>query len=113
MLLCKVCFSDLMSEMKHSLVRTPELLPVLKEAGVVDSGGAGLLHIIEGFNGVLNGEEISGDDRIFNHSVSPAGASVNNSVSFESFGADSEMTYGYCTELLLRLQNSKNRRSKL
>lgn len=100
-------FSDLMSEMKHSLVRTPELLPVLKEAGVVDSGGAGLLHIIEGFNGVLNGEEISDNDQIFHYSVSSEGSSVNNSVSFESFGADSEMTYGYCTELLLRLQNSK------
>ena len=46
---------NLIKEAKASLKRTPELLPVLKEVGVVDSGGAGLLYILEGFQqGLLN-----------------------------------------------------------
>ena len=52
-------FADLVNEMNASLARTPEILPVLSEAGVVDSGGAGLLYIIDGLNRVLNGEEIN------------------------------------------------------
>ena len=91
-------FADLAKEMHDSLDRTPELLSTLKEAGVVDSGGAGLFYIIDGFNRVLNGEEIEGGD-----------APVDKAPSFlnTSFNADSEMTYGYCTEALLQLQNKK------
>ena len=92
-------FADLVKEMHASLDRTPEILKVLKEAGVVDSGGAGLLYIIDGFNKVLNGEEISQDG----YALTPAKPSVMTS----SFGPDSEMTYGYCTEFLLQLQHSK------
>ena len=84
--------------MHASLDRTPEILPVLKEAGVVDSGGAGLLYIMEGFNRVLNGEEVS--------EVNVGGAKPSTATSF-TFDADSVMTYGYCTELLLQLQNAK------
>jgi len=91
-------FADLVKEMHASLDRTPEILPVLKEAGVVDSGGAGLLYIMEGFNRVLNGEEVS--------EVNVGGAKPSTATSF-TFDADSVMTYGYCTELLLQLQNAK------
>ena len=41
-------FVEFIAELRESLQRTPEILPALKEAGVVDSGGAGLLYIIEG-----------------------------------------------------------------
>lgn len=92
-------FADLVKEMHASLDRTPEILSVLKEAGVVDSGGAGLFYIIDGFNRVLNGEEISQES----YTVAPAKATVATS----SFGPDSEMTYGYCTEFLLQLQHKK------
>lgn len=92
-------FSDLLGEMKKSLSRTPELLPILKEAKVVDSGGAGLLYIIEGFCKALNGEEIFAPEK----PVSPSALSVD----FSSFNENSEMEYGYCTEFLLQLQNSK------
>ena len=51
-------FDDLVNEMHASLERTPEILSVLREAGVVDSGGAGLFYIMDGFNRVLGGEEI-------------------------------------------------------
>lgn len=92
-------FADLVKEMHASVGRTPENLSVLKEAGVVDSGGAGLFFIIDGFNKVLNGEEISQE------SYSPAPAKT--SVTTTTFGPDSEMTYGYCTEFLLQLQHKK------
>lgn len=92
-------FSDLIKEMYASLQRTPDLLDALKEAGVIDSGGAGLFYIMQGFYKILIGEEI--DD-----SVLPT-PQKTSTVDFSSFGPDSEMTYGYCTELLLQLQNKK------
>ena len=95
----RTLFSDIVKEMYASLQRTPEILTVLKEAGVVDSGGAGLFYIMDGFYRVLNGEEIS--------SSVPAKQEGKPSVDLSAFGPDSEMTYGYCTELLLQLQNSK------
>ena len=90
-------FCDYINAMKKSLESTPELLHVLKEAGVVDSGGAGLLCIFEGMNDILLGkvteEDLSFDD--------------NKSLDFSKFDENSVMIYGYCTELLLQLQTSK------
>ena len=79
--------------------RTPEILTVLRDAGVVDSGAAGLFYIMDGINRVLNGEEVEGADIELRSS-----APVKDTA---AFGPDSVMTYGYCTELLLQLQNSK------
>ncbi len=98
----RTLFADLMQEMYTSLQRTPEILAVLKQAGVVDSGGAGLFYIMDGFNRVLNGEEIRSDDGATASAVKAAPA-----IDLDAFGPDSEMVYGYCTELLLRLQSSK------
>lgn len=47
-----------LAEAKAALKRTPELLPILKEVGVVDSGGQGLVYIYEGFLAALKGETI-------------------------------------------------------
>ncbi len=91
-------FADLVKEMYASLQRTPEILSVLKEAGVVDSGGAGLFYIMDGFYRVLNGEEVT-----ITESVKPKAPQID----LTAFGPDSVMTYGYCTELLLQLQSSK------
>ena len=93
-------FADLVGEMHDSVDRTPEILSVLKEAGVVDSGGAGLFYIMDGFNRVLNGEEVAQDNV---PAPTPAKAMPN----LAAFGPDSVMTYGYCTELLVQLQHSK------
>ncbi len=94
-------FSNFVREMQASVERTPELLPALKEAGVVDSGGAGLFYIMDGFNRVLNGEEVNSDIHAENEApVCPPSIP-------SGFGPDSVMTYGYCTELLVQLQNSK------
>ena len=94
-------FADLVNEMNASLARTPEILPILSEAGVVDSGGAGLLYIIDGLNRVLNGEDIETNEET--KLPKPKPASMEN----KAFGPDSDMDYGYCTELLVQLMNSK------
>ena len=98
----RTLFSDLVKEMYDAVDRTPEALAVLKEAGVVDSGGAGLFFIMDGLNRVLNGEEIAESPTI-TEDTQPK----NEQAKADSFGPDSEMTYGYCTELLVQLQNKK------
>ena len=95
-------FADLVNEMNASLQRTPEILPILGEAGVVDSGGAGLLYIIDGLNRVLNGEDIEDTDTLLLPS-----AKHTPKTDSASFGPDSEMEFGYCTELLVQLMNKK------
>ena len=85
----------------ETLKNTVEMLPQLKEAGVVDSGGAGYVLIIEGMNKALSGEEIA---------ISLDDFSTENSteaVNFDLFTRDSQMKYGYCTEFILRLQTIK------
>ena len=90
-------FDCMVEEMQRSLARTPELLPVLKEAGVVDSGGAGLLYIIEGMRRVLAGERVE----------KAAAHAQTNKADLNAFDENSELTFGYCTEFLLRLQRVK------
>ena len=91
-------FAHFIKAMHTSLQNTPELLPILKESGVIDSGGAGLVYVIEGMNKILNGEQVM--ESILQV---PAVQTVDTS----GFTADSVMEFGYCTELLLQLQNSK------
>ena len=91
-------FTDFRTELGLSLERTPDLLDVLKEAGVVDSGGAGLGYIIDGMLNALNGVEAEGD--------LGTGAQTR-SVDLSAFTEDSVLEFGYCTEFLLRLQKSK------
>lgn len=102
-------FMDLwIAAMDLSLQHTPELLDVLKKAGVVDSGGAGLLCIGEGMRDALYGRSpiVVGDD-------TPAGAASvmpgqdRASIDISAFTEDSVLEFGYCTEFLLRLQRSK------
>lgn len=91
-------FSAFIKEMHISLQNTPELLPILKESGVIDSGGAGLVYVIEGMNKILHGEKVAATDRA---------TAVAQTVDLSAFNADSVMEFGYCTEVLLQLQNSK------
>ncbi len=96
-------FDDLLTEMKCSLDRTPELLPVLSEAGVVDSGGAGLLYIFEGMRNALLGLPAE----LPEEAAAPEKEADSAQPDFSLFGPDSILTFGYCTEFLLRLQNAK------
>lgn len=91
-------FDVLLIECTASLQRTPELLDVLRDAGVVDSGGAGFIYIAEGMKAALSGVafDVAGD----------VSASPHN-VDLSAFDEDSELTFGYCTEFLLRLQRAK------
>ncbi len=94
-------FDDLVSELKRSLERTPDMLGVLKEAGVVDSGGAGLVYIAEGMKDALTGVVGAAGTH---HAV---GDKAAKPIDVSAFTEDSVLEYGYCTEFLLRLQNSK------
>ncbi len=83
---------------KKSLENTPEILPVLKDSGVVDSGGAGLVYLFEGMKKYLDGESLEAFED--NSSVP--------SVDYEAFNMESKFEYGYCTELLVQLLNSRD-----
>lgn len=90
--------SKLVIEMKKSLENTPNLLAVLKEAGVIDSGGAGLVYIVEGFLKALKGETVESANVV---------TTKQAVLDFSKFNEDTVMQFGYCTELLLQLQNAK------
>lgn len=91
-------FDILLPAMSESLEHTPEQLDVLKEAGVVDSGGAGLVYIVQGMREGLDSQSFE--------SISSAPA-TSSPVDLDAFTEDSVLEYGYCTEFLLRLQRSK------
>lgn len=91
-------FDAFSEEAERSLERTPELLPVLKRAGVVDSGAAGLVRIAEGMRRVAHGEVTE----MLSESTAPLGEP-----DLDAFREDSVLEFGYCTELLLRLQTAK------
>lgn len=84
------------NEMQISLNRTPELLPVLKEVGVVDSGGQGLLYIFEGFLKALKGETI-----VLEAQTEATGESAQTVLSSD------EVEFGYCTEFIIRLDEER------
>lgn len=87
----------LLKEARESLKRTPNLLPVLKEAGVVDSGGAGLCKIIEGFDLALHNQIVEKNmpDVVSDSVVEPIIGNVQASLKHKEFG--------YCTEFILKL----------
>lgn len=86
---------------KQTLEKTPDMLKVLKDAGVIDSGGAGLIYIAEGMYKYLTGEYAVSSVQNY------AQANLKNTLDINSFTPDSIIEYGYCTELLIRLQNIK------
>ena len=91
-------FLVVLPELEASLQRTPSLLPVLAEAGVVDSGAAGLLAIFRGMAKAINGEIL---DEIA--SIEEA----NKTASIGLLDEDSSVEFGYCTEFIVQLFNKK------
>ena len=87
-------------EARRSLERTKDILPVLAEADVVDSGGAGYLCIAVGMYSALTGEYNAATYK-FSEQAAPV------TLDFDRFTRDSELKYGYCTEFLLRLTDKK------
>ncbi|WP_445505625.1 DAK2 domain-containing protein [Niallia sp. 03091] len=96
---------DVVKEAKASLNRTPDLLPVLKEVGVVDSGGQGLVFVYEGFLAELKGEVLPDGVK--------AVVSMNELVNAEhhknvhSYMRTEDIEFGYCTEFMVRLEKDK------
>ncbi|WP_400163293.1 DAK2 domain-containing protein [Brevibacillus sp. TJ4] len=93
---------------QETLLRTPEMLPVLKEVGVVDSGGQGLLYIYEGFLRALQGETV--DEAVREGDKQAAQVDLERLVQ-EQHNAQIHMKtedirYGYCTEFMVWLSNS-------
>lgn len=93
-------FELTIAQAEKTLMRTKEILPVLTEADVVDSGGAGYLAIAKGMYDTLLGKEIHREAQ----EASGEGATV---VDYDLFTTDSELEFGYCTECLVRLMRAK------
>ncbi|MCR5023840.1 MAG: DAK2 domain-containing protein [Lachnospiraceae bacterium] len=89
------------------LDKTPDLLPVLKEAGVVDSGGRGLIEVMKGLLSVLEGNE-SDIENLENDN----GGSVSGSGRATGAGRDdistADIKFGYCTEFIIKLERVFN-----
>ena len=100
-----VVMADVVKEAKASLNRTPDLLPVLKEVGVVDSGGQGLVFVYEGFLSVLTGEALP--------ETTQQTVTMNDLVNAEhhknvhGFMNTEDIEFGYCTEFMVRLEDDK------
>ncbi|OEH91222.1 DAK2 domain-containing protein [Bacillus solimangrovi] len=96
---------QVLEEAKASLNRTPDLLPVLKEVGVVDSGGQGLVAVYEGFLRSLKGEALP--------KVSATSPSMDDLVNAEhhksaqAHMATEDIEFGYCTEFMVKFEQDK------
>ena len=87
--------NHIIMHMRDVLEQTPEMLPVLKEAGVVDSGGEGLLTIMEGAYDALIGKQV-------NYAVEPEvkRTEAGSGIKAEAV-ADADIKFGYCTEFII------------
>ncbi len=94
-------FEILINQANRTLAKTKEMLPVLAQADVVDSGGAGYLAMLMGMYDALTGKEITAQ------SYSAAAPEAKPAVNYDLFTTDSPLEWGYCTEVLVRLQKAK------
>ncbi|MEI4788966.1 DAK2 domain-containing protein [Bacillus sp. FJAT-53060] len=92
-------------EAKASLDRTPDLLPVLKEVGVVDSGGKGLLCVYEGFLASLRGEELP--PKTASLPTLKELVSAEHHKSAQSHMNTEDIEFGYCTEFMVKFEDDK------
>lgn len=97
---------DALKEAKDSLKRTPDLLPVLKEVGVVDSGGQGLVTIYEGFLAVLKGEKLVDVDEQDAPNLDEL-IKLEHHQSAQSHMATEDIEFGYCTEVMVKFEDEK------
>ena len=87
-------FEEIFAHAEATLAKTPEMLPVLKEAGVVDSGGQGLLEVLRGAMDGFLGKEVDYTD--FQKSSGPAVTKISPQ-------AEADIKFGYCTEFIILL----------
>jgi len=96
---------EVVKEANASLKRTPDLLPVLKEVGVVDSGGQGLVFVYEGFLAELKGEQLPHSPKQMVTMDELVNAEHHKSV--QSHMNTEDIVYGYCTEFMVKLEDKK------
>lgn len=96
---------EVLRHMEEVLAQTPELLPVLKQAGVVDSGGQGLVEVVRGAYEAFQGKEIDLSEAT--KMTSAAGASSGKSDSYKA-QAEANIKFGYCTEFIILLNKTFN-----
>lgn len=89
---------------KTALAKTPDMLPVLKEVGVVDSGGQGLVFIYEGFLSALTGEFIASEDFQATPATMSEMINAEHHKSVAGHVATEDITFGYCTEIMVALK---------
>lgn len=94
----------IVEEARLSLNRTPELLPILKEVGVVDSGGKGLVVILEGFLAALKGEEL---EEVLVDSSLEETVEKKHEEAVQSFIDKESIEFGYCTEFFIEFDEKK------
>ncbi len=96
---------EVIAHMEKVLEQTPELLPVLKEAGVVDSGGQGLLEIIKGSYDALLGKEVA-------FAESSMKGTASTGINVERVALE-DIKFGYCTEFIIMVEKEYNQQTEL
>lgn len=102
-------FAAVLEHAEYVLSQTPEMLPVLKQAGVVDSGGQGLVEVLRGAMDAYLGKEVDLD--VNTPSAQSAGGSAKNS-SYEA-QANVDIRFGYCTEFIILLNKPFNVKAEM
>ena len=95
-----VLMETVLEAAKRSLKKTPDLLPILKEVGVVDSGGQGLVYIYEGFLSSLTGEAPVEEDE---HNLEEMVRAEHHRSGVHEHVNTEDITYGYCTEIMVHI----------
>lgn len=98
-------FKEVIAHMEKVLEQTPEMLPVLKEAGVVDSGGQGLLEICKGAYNALLGKEVKFIDKKEETTSAHTGINLDRV-------ASEDIKFGYCTEFIIMVENEYNSKTE-
>ncbi|MDF2722578.1 MAG: dak phosphatase [Paenibacillus sp.] len=99
---------EVLSKAQETLDKTPEQLPVLKQVGVVDAGGQGLVHIYEGFFAALSGElPAAGAAAQPSASAAPPAGELTKHAHAQAHMATEDIEFGYCTEFMIRLQHGQ------
>ncbi len=89
-----IFLEDVIKQAKITLDKTPEMLPVLKQAGVVDAGGKGLLCLLEGALAALKGVEIKKEQN--------ATEIIETQAEVSEYGSEDEIVFAYCTEFMIK-----------
>ena len=101
-----ILMEEVVKEAQASLERTPDLLPALKEVGVVDSGGQGLVFIYEGFLAELKGEPLPDVDDVPEISMENL-IKQEHHKSVQSYLNTEDIVFGYCTEFMVKFTEEK------